>query len=93
MTVTVVMIFQKKILLTEPLKSEKIIIASPENLTTKKMSTRPSLYYDGNGSYNFRKKILSMKPLKEVEKKIIISRKFDNEKNEHRTKSVLCPIR
>ena len=33
------------------------------------MSTGPSLYYDGYGSYDCPKKFLSIKPLKEVKKK------------------------
>ena len=56
MTGTVVMIFQKKILSMKPLKSKKIMLASLKNLTTKKISTGPRLYYDGDGSYDFPKK-------------------------------------
>ena len=50
------------------------------------MSTGPSLYYDGYGSYDCPKKFLTIKPLKEVEKRKIkkcVSREFDNEENEH----------
>ena len=58
---------------------------------TKKMSTGSSVYYDGYSSYDCPKNFLEIKPLKEVKKIIIkcLSRKFDNEENEHRTKFVL----
>ena len=36
----------------EPLKKSKKI-ASPENLTTERMSSGPRLYNDGFGSYDF----------------------------------------
>ena len=43
-------------------------IASLENFTRKKLSTGPSLYYEGDGSYDYPKNFLTIKPLKEVEK-------------------------
>ena len=52
------------------------------------MSTGPSLYYDGHGSYGFPWNFLSIKPLKGVEKNYI-SRKFVNVENLHRSKSWL----
>ena len=45
-------------------------IASLENLTTKKMSSGPSLYYNKSGSYDFQKYIHLTKPLMEIKKKI-----------------------
>ena len=45
-------------------------IVSLENFTRKKMSTGPSLYYEGYGSYGCPKNFLTIKPLKEVEKTI-----------------------
>ena len=54
------MLFFARINLTTPLKQAKKKnekIASRENLTTKKMSTRFNLYYDGFSSYDFKKKI------------------------------------
>ena len=54
------------------------------------MSTGPSLYYDGYGSYDCPKKFFLIKPLKEVKKiKKCVSRELNNEENEHRTKFVL----
>ena len=53
------------------------------------MSTGPSSYYNGYGSYDYPKKFLSIKPLKGVKKilmKKCVSRELDNEENEHRTK-------
>ena len=32
------------------------------------MSTKPSSYYDGYGSYDYPKNVLSIKPLNEVKK-------------------------
>ena len=62
-----------------------------ENLTTKKMSTGPNLYYDGYGSYDYPKKNRKKKLLAEVKKKFLnyISREFGNEENEHWT---LCTM-
>ena len=51
------------------------------------MSTGPSLYYDGYGSYDCPKNFLPIKPLKEVKKKCV-SREFDNGENEHCIKFV-----
>ena len=40
-----------------------------ENLTTERMSSGPSLYYDGFGSYDFQTNFHLIKPLKEIKKK------------------------
>ena len=58
-------------------------------LNNEKMSTGPSSYYNGYGSYDCPKKFLSIKPLKGVKKILMnkcVSRELDNEENEHRTK-------
>ena len=61
-----VVVDRKKILRISPLrKSKKKIL---ENFTRKRMSTIPSLYYEGYGSYDCPKNFLAIKPLKEVEK-------------------------
>ena len=55
----------------EPLKEiEKKYkkIASLENFTNETMSTGPSLYNEGYGSYGCPKNFLTIKPLKEVQK-------------------------
>ena len=60
------------------------------------MSFGHILYYDGHGGYDFPEKFLSIKPLKEIEEnkqEKCIFREFDNEENEHRTKSLLWQIR
>ena len=46
------------------------------------MNTESSLFYDEYNSFDYPRKILPKKPLKEVEKNIA-SREFYNEKNEH----------
>ena len=60
------------------------------------MSFGQILYYDGYGSYGFSEKFRLLKPLKDIKKskyEKCIFREFDNEKNEHRTKSLLSRIR
>ena len=91
--------FQKNVHLIKPF--EEIIkinkkIALLENTSTKKRSTRSSLYYDGYGSYDCPKIFLPIKPLKEVEFFFFFkcsSREFDNEENEHRVKCILWRVR
>ena len=61
MTGTVVMIVQK-IPSSKSLKEVKKS-GHQENVTSKKMSTKSSVYYDGYGSYDFPKICLPKKPL------------------------------
>ena len=81
---------RKNLLPIKPLKEVKKK-SYLEYLTTKKMSTESSVYYDGCSIYDYPKNFLAIKPFKEVKKIKIkcLSRKFNNEENEHRTKFVL----
>ena len=63
--------FQKNVYLIKPFEEIKKInkkIALLETTSTKKRSTRSSVYYDGYGNYDCPKNSLRIKPLKEVEK-------------------------
>ena len=53
------------------------------------MSTGPSSYYAGYGSYDCPKNVLLIKPLNGVKKKKCVSRGLNYEENEHWTKFVL----
>ena len=55
----------QKLFSIEPLNKSKKI-ASPENVTTERMSSGPSLYYDGFGSYEFQTTFHLIKTLKEI---------------------------
>ena len=66
MTGTVVMIVQKIPSSKTPYGSKKN--CHQENVTSKKMSTKSSAYYEGYSSYDCPNIFLPIKPLKEVEK-------------------------
>ena len=88
-------VVQKLILQHNPLRKSKKInekIGTLENLRTKKISSGPSLYYDGFGSYDFKKNVHSIKPVKEIKKnkqKNCASTEFVNEENDHLIKFIL----